>query len=232
MVRSTLQEWTKEKELQTQRIASNNLGQEGYLLSRWANDNNLQKTSMSSNNLGQEGYLWSDENIKDFIAEFSKAIPEAKQELTKKYMKNGMVVSDNLEQLPSAFQVKQFGLALAGLSDEILQLRNATSQLQIETNYQIEQIRREQLEKEKYYRVHKERADSFLDLLKQLIMKRLYRKGLRWDNPSHRSKAYSDYWNEQRDACGFRGIVNANQTEYKSARAFLLEKLDDEDIEY
>ena len=67
MVRSTLQEWTKEKELQTQRIASNNLGQEGYLLSRWANDNNLQKTSMSSNNLGQEGYLWSDENIKDFI---------------------------------------------------------------------------------------------------------------------------------------------------------------------
>jgi len=40
MVRSTLQEWTKEKELQTQRIASNNLGQEGYL---WSDENIKQQ---------------------------------------------------------------------------------------------------------------------------------------------------------------------------------------------
>jgi len=197
-------------------------------LKQWALEKNLPRQKIGWSNNLPAPYIWGDEDIKNFIAEYSKAIPEAKKDLTKKYINEGIVIAktDNFEVVKAQFR------AIGNLIESIEKERKVTNQKILENKQEIQQLREEQIEREKFYCVSGEKDVYLRNKLKILIRTRLIKKRLRWNNASARAKEYSNFWEELEKNCGLRRVTNINQREHNLARDFILEKLDDEGIEY
>ena len=113
------------------------LGVDERTIRRWCKANNTQRTIMSDGQKAQ--YILFKEDIEKAIAEIPKVIPEAKQELTKKYISEGIVVAKTTDSGIMRAQYELIGNLITAKEEhekEILELKRESSAMRLELSDQ------------------------------------------------------------------------------------------------
>jgi len=152
--------------------------------------------------------LYIKEGVKEIIMSVNKIMPEEK----KQYL-----IESTKTQLPSLAEIKQIGLALAGISETI-----ETQQKKIES---LE-------DQQKMCRVSAMEDNELLKFQEIIVRYRLYKKNLSWDDNSARQKEFQFLRGYLGREIGISRVTNLNTKEHKLVRDILMEIMEWEGIPY
>lgn len=156
----------------------------------------------------QNSYIWSKEGTHEILMSVKKIYPEEK----KQYL-----IEATKPQLPSLAEIKQIGLALAGISDTLEYQQK-----------QIEDLQNQQND----CRVSAEKDNNLLRLQREIVEHRLHKKKLSWNDRSARQIEYGYLRSYLDKEIGISRVTNLNGKEHHIVRDKLLEIMDWEKIPY
>ena len=203
----TTQQLLKDLEERGQKISK------GYLL-QLTNDLRLKERGLVSviSQMTKKGMrphnIYLKEATKEIIMSVNKMFPEEKKEY---------LIGSTKTQLPSLAEIKQIGLALAGISETIENQQKKLVSLE---------------DQQKMCRVSAREDNELLKFQENIVRHRLYKKNLSWDDNSARQKEFQFLRGYLGREIGISRVTNLNTKEHKLVRDILMEIIEWERIPY
>jgi len=156
----------------------------------------------------QTGYIIHPEGGRIITLEIKKIFPKQKMEY---------LIESTKPKTMSLAEIKQFGLALAGMSDEIIEVKDEIKLLQNEQNMcRVSAIKNEELKK----------------FSREIVTHRLNKKGLVYEDPSVRSSEYAYLRSYLKKEIGISRVTNLNAKEHQLVRDALMDIMEWEKVPY
>lgn len=152
--------------------------------------------------------IYNKEAVREILINVNKMFPEEK----KQYL-----TESTKPKTMSLAEIKQFGLALAGMSDEVIEVKEEIKLLQNEQNM---------------CRVSATKDNELKKFSREIVTHRLHKKGLVYEDKSARSSEYGylrSYLNKEID---ISRVTNLNAKEHQLVRDALIDIMEYEGIPY
>lgn len=157
---------------------------------------------------GRNTNIYTKEGTRQILMSVKKIFPEQKKDY---------LIESTKPKTMSLAEIKQFGLALAGMSDELIGVKEEVKLLQNEQNM---------------CRVSAIKDDELKDFSREIITNRLYKKGLVYEDASARSKEYAYLRSYLKEKIQISRITNLNAKEHQLVRETLIDLMEWEGIPY